>query len=71
MNKIILSDGSCLQDLICLQKRANSEEIEKCIERVKKLKPYEYTSADILAAIEQEFGIENIIDISSIGEFYY
>lgn len=71
LDKIRLSDNSCLEDLIFLEKKATSEEITKCINMAIAQKPYEYTNEDIYMAIDKQFGIKKMIDIGSVEEFCY
>ena len=71
LNKILLNDNSCLTDLIFLEKSATEKEITLVINEVMANKPTEYTNEDIYYAIDRAFGIKEMIDLSSIKEFYY
>lgn len=69
-NKILLNDGSCLTDLIIFENSVDDTEIEKIINDVQKTKK-DYTNEDIYFEIDKKFPISQMIDISSINEFYY
>lgn len=70
LNKILLNDNSCLEDLIYLEKPATQTEITQVINSVIAEKE-DYTNEDIYFAIDKAFGIKEMIDLSSIEEFYY
>ncbi len=69
-NKIILNDSCCLTDLIIFEENINLKEINKIIENVQDTIE-DYTNEDIYMAIEEKFKVKEIIDLSSIVEFYY
>lgn len=71
LNKIILNDNSCLQDLVYLEKPATEEEITLIINGAMAEKPTEYTNEDIYFAIDNAFGIKKMIDLGNIKEFNY
>ena len=70
LNKILLNDNSCLEDLIYLEKPATETEITQVINSVIAEKE-DYTNEDIYFAIDKTFGIKEMIDLSSIEEFCY
>ena len=71
LNKIILNDNSCLQDLVYLEKAATEEEITLNINGAMAEKPTEQTNEDIYLAIDKAFGIKKMIDLGNIKEFNY
>lgn len=71
LNKIILNDNSCLQDLVYLETPATEEEITLIINGAMAEKPTEYTNEDIYFAIDNAFGIKKMIDLGNIKEFNY
>lgn len=71
LDKIILNDNSCLQDLVYLEKPATEEEITLIINGAMSEKPTEYTNEDIYFAIDNAFGIKKMIDLGNIKEFSY
>lgn len=70
VNKILLNDGSTLIDLIIFVKSVNESDIQKIIDKVQE-NIEDYTNEDIYMALDKELEIKEIIDLSSIKEFYY
>ena len=70
VNKIIVSDWSCLEDLIIFENYENLAKIQAVIQKVKDIIE-DYTSDDIFDALKENFKIKEIIDLASISKFIY
>ena len=70
VSRIILSDWSCLEDLIIFENDENLVKIQSVIQKVKDTIE-DYTSDDIFNALKENFKIKEIIDLASTSKFIY
>ena len=70
VSRIIISDWSCLEDLIIFENDENLVKIQSVIQKVKDTIE-DYTSDDIFNALKENFKIKEIIDLASTSKFIY
>ena len=70
VNKIIVSDWSCLEDLIIFEDYENLIRVQSVVQKVKDTIE-DYTSDDIFDALKENFKIKEIIDLASTSKIIY